>query len=473
VSGEGIPRRISKALLRFLQLSVCGTESSSQRHNFQHCLAPSWKRHPALGAKVKRVFLFLLSCAAIFPCSVMTGLGQQSLNSGAPARPIALTGGLKGNGPFAVDYSFKGTNGSAPTATPIQDATGNLYGTTSSGGPAGLGVVFKLDTSNHEKVLHAFSGPDGATPFGALVMDGSGNLYGTTSAGGGSNACQGGCGTVFKIDTTGTETVLHSFSGNPDGANPYAGLVMDGSGNLYGTTEYGGSGSGTVFKIDPAGNESVLYSFGGSPNDGAGPMAALTLDPSGNLYGTTFTGGTAGFGTVFEVDTTNTETVLYNFTGLADGANPFGGVTRDDVSGTLYGTAENGGRSKSGLYRIAPDIPHGCCRGVLYALNGGGLQVLYTFTGGNDGGNPASSLVLSNGFLYGTTLIGGPGHRGTAFSVTVATGSESVLHGFSGGKDGGTPGAGLLLNSAGVLYGTTQNGGGRNKFGTVFQYKTK
>ena len=374
-----------------------------------------------------------------------------------------------GNGHFALDYSFKGSNGATPTATPIQDGAGNLYGTTSTGGSGGLGVVFMLDTSHHETVLHNFSGnPDGATPNGALVMDGFGNLYGTTSAGGAA-----GLGTVFKIDTSGTESVVHSFGGNPDGANPYAGLVMDKSGNLYGTTENGGSGSGTVFKIDTAGNESVLYSFGGSPNDGADPKAALILDPSGNLYGTTFMGGAAGFGTVFELDTTNTETILYSFTGGADGANPFGGVTRDDVSGTLYGTVENGGKKGKGL-SPSPwlDRPYGCCKGVLYAVNGGGLQVVYTFTGGNDGGNPASSLVLSNGLLYGTTLIGGPGHRGTAFSVTIATGNETVLHGFKGGKsDGGTPGAGLLLGNAGVLYGTAETGGKYQNFGTVFQYK--
>jgi len=397
---------------------------------------------------------------------VTTGLGQQNLNSGAQARPIALAGGLNGNGHFAVDYSFKGTNGSAPTATLIQDAAGNLYGTTSSGG-SGLGVVFKLDTTNHETVLHTFLGPDGATPFGALVLDGFGNLYGTTSAGGAA-----GLGTVFKIDTNDTETVVHSFTGNPDGASPYAGLVMDVAGNLYGTTESGGtSNCGTVFKIDTGGNESVLHGFACSPNDGADPKAALTLDSNGNLYGTTYTGGTAGFGTAFELDTTNTETVLYNFTGGADGANPFGGLTLDP-SGILYGTAENGGKKSNGPYLGGPwlDRPYGCCKGVLYALNGGGLQVLYTFTGGNDGGSPAASLVLSNGILYGTTLIGGPGHRGTAFSVTIATGSETVLHGFTGKSDGGIPGAGLLLNNAGVLYGTAATGG-RFQYGTVFQYK--
>ena len=347
-----------------------------------------------------------------------------------------------------------------PTAALIQDLAGNLYGTTSSGGSAGLGVVFKLNTTNTETVLHAFTGPDGAIPHGNLVLDGSGNLYGTTFSGGVS-----GLGTVFKIDTSGTETVLHSFAGSPDGARPYAGLVMDGLGNLYGTTENGGaSGFGTVFKVDITGAETVLHSFAGGSSDGTDPTARVVLDAHGNLYGTTFMGGSSGKGTVFKLDRTNTETVLYNFTGGADGGNPFGGLTL--ANGTLYGTTENGG-SKS---------PHqyGCCKGVLFALSGNFIsvseKVLYTFTGRKDGGTPVADLVLYNGALYGTTLSGGPGHRGTAFSVTIASGQEQVLHGFTGKSDGATPHAGLLINAAGVIYGTTEKGG-RFKQGTVFQYK--
>lgn len=378
--------------------------------------------------------------------------------SAVQSSPAGAVGQSK-SGHFGVDYAFNGTNGAAPTATLIEDPAGNLYGTTSSGG-AGFGVVFKLDTANRETVLHKFTGnPDGATPYGHLVLDGSGNLYGTTFSGG-----TAGLGTVFKIDRSGKETVVHSFTGNPDGANPCAGLVRDNSGNLYGTTENGGAfGFGTIFKIDASGNETVLRSFAGSPSDGADPTADLILDGDGNLYGTTFTGGSGGFGTVFELDTTNTETILWNFTGGADGGNPFGGLTRD-ANRVLYGTTENGGGTQ------LVDRPGGCCRGVVYELNGNTETPLYTFTGGNDGGNPAADLVLSNGVLYGTTLSGGSGHRGTAFAVTIATGSESVLHGFTGGKDGATPGAGLLMNAAGVLYGTAE-GGGRYQQGTVFQYK--
>ena len=372
----------------------------------------------------------------------------------------------KGNH-FGVDYSFKGQDGSAPTATLIQDAAGNLYGTTSSGGATGLGVVFKLSTANQETVLHSFSGPDGATPNGRLVLDGAGNLYGTTSAGGAS-----GLGTVFKIDVSGTETVLHSFTGNPDGANPYAGLVIDGSGNLYGTTEAGGSSNfGTVFSVDSNGVEAVVHSFAGEPTDGADPKADITLDTAGNLYGTTFTGGSQGFGTVFEIDAANSETILYNFSDLADGSNPFGGLTLD-ANGVLYGTTENGGKKSANGPIGNPDLerPYGCCKGVVYSIGSSGFSVLYTFTGGNDGGMPTADLVLSGGVLYGTTLSGGPANRGTAFSVTVATDTESILHGFTGKTDGGIPGAGLLLGSNGLLYGTTEDGG-HYQHGIVFQFK--
>ena len=422
------------------------------------------------------VLALLVTPAAIGQQGSRLGFGLSSEQSFGPESDGP---GKGGGGGFGVDYAFKGgASGAGPAAALIQDPAGNLYGTTSQGGDlscpdnpnVGCGVVFRLDTRNREKVLHAFAGgaSDGATPYGRLVMDGSGNLYGTTSSGGAF-----GLGTVFKIDPSGTETVLYSFSGGIDGANPYAGLVMDGADDLYGTTENGGaSNSGTIFKIDAGGNENVLYTFKGGTSDGADPKAGLTFDPAGNLYGTTFSGGSGGYGTVFELNTSGAETVIYNFTGGADGGNPFGGVTRDST-GVLYGTAENGGsHSPVGRGGPVPDGHYGCCKGSLYALDGDNFSVMYTFTGGNDGGSPASDLVLSAGVLYGTTLVGGPGHRGTAFSLTISTRSESVLHGFTGKADGGTPQAGLLMNGAGVLYGTAE-GGGRNQKGTVFQYKLK
>ncbi|HEV2379549.1 MAG TPA: choice-of-anchor tandem repeat GloVer-containing protein [Terriglobia bacterium] len=195
---------------------------------------------------------------------------------------------------YKVLYSFSGGSGSQPVAGLVRDAGGNLYGTTSSGGLR-WGTVFKLNKSGKETLLYRFAGGvDGANPFGALLLDSAGTLYGTTAAGG------LGYGTVFKVDQSGHETVLFSFTGGMDGASPYDGLVRDEAGNLYGTTLYGGSGTGcyplstigcgTVFELDVAGREAVLYSFSGG-SDGGLPYAGLIRDGAGSLYGTTQPGG--------------------------------------------------------------------------------------------------------------------------------------------------------------------------------------
>jgi uncharacterized repeat protein (TIGR03803 family) len=208
--------------------------------------------------------------------------------------------------------------------------------------------VFELDPTGKETVLYNFTGgADGFEPNGDLVRDSEGNLYGTAFEGGSSNA-----GVVFKVDPTGKETVLYSFTGGADGAHPYAGLVRDEAGNLYGTTGDGGNcefNCGVVFKVDPTGKETVLYSFTGSGGvDGGLPYGRLVRDKQGNLYGTTWAGGNQGSyctgfcGVVFKVDPTGKETVLYTFTGQADGANPFAGLLRD-TQGNLYGTTQYGG----------------------------------------------------------------------------------------------------------------------------------
>ncbi len=175
--------------------------------------------------------------------------------------------------------------GAGPYGGVIQDSAGNLFGTTTGGGTAGDGVVFKVDPSGRETVLHNFSGADGVSPEAGLIRDSSGNLYGTTVRGGVFDA-----GVVFKLDATGAETVLYSFcaqSGCADGSNPNAGVVRDASGNLYGTTTWGGaSGNGTVYKLDTTGHQTVLYSFNGGA-DGGRPFGGVVLGPSGNLYGTT------------------------------------------------------------------------------------------------------------------------------------------------------------------------------------------
>jgi uncharacterized repeat protein (TIGR03803 family) len=193
--------------------------------------------------------------------------------------------------------------------------------------------------------LHSFTGSngDGKDPLAGLIADASGNLYGTTFKGGGSRNCYDGCGTVFKLTPTGTETVLYSFTSSGDGANPDAGLIADASGNLYGTTHNGGSPNcpyrcSTVFKVTPAGTETVVYSFTGS-FDGSGPRGGLIADASGNLYGTTYQGGKYGFGTVFKVTPSGSETVLYSFSDGSDGGEPYAGLIAD-ASGNLYGTSQ-------------------------------------------------------------------------------------------------------------------------------------
>jgi len=204
---------------------------------------------------------------------------------------------------FTVLYTFTSTaDGEQPDASLSQDAAGNLYGTTQYGGTkGGYGTVFKLDTAGKETVLRSFAGtPDAEDPYSGLTLDKAGNFYGTTLYGG----TGGGFGTVFKVHA-GKETLLHSFAGTPDGEDPRSVLVRDGAGNLYGTTQYGGTngGFGTVFKLDAKGKLTLLHSFAGTP-DGEDPYAGLLRDKAGNLYGTTQYGGSGGgFGTVFKLDT--------------------------------------------------------------------------------------------------------------------------------------------------------------------------
>ena len=303
-------------------------------------------------------------------------------------------------------------------------------------------------------VLHSFSGgADGKTPYG-LVRDQAGNLYGTTASGGASNS-----GTVFKLDASGTETVLYTFTGGADGKLPIGPLVLDPSGNLYGTTNDGGKpyacflgyfGCGVVFKLDAAGEGTVLYTFTGGTDGGEPYSVGLVRDASGNLYGTTAAGGTSDEGTVFKLDTTGKETVLYSFG--SGGVEPFAGLVRD-ASGNLYGTTTNGG---SGF-------------GVVFKLDTAGKEtVLHKFTGGADGAVPYAGLVLdAAGNFYGTTTAGGASNFGTVFKLDTA-GTETVLHSFTGGADGAVPYAGLVLDAAGNFYGTTTAGGASN-FGTVFE----
>ncbi len=347
-----------------------------------------------------------------------------------------------------VLYSFTGgADGSSPNAV-VLDSAGNLYGTTANGGAFGVGVVFKVDTSGKETVLYTFTGgADGANPY-AVILDSAGNLYGVTESGG------DGAGVVFKVDTSGNETVLYTFTGGADGAYPN-GVILDSAGNLYGTTTYGGtSGAGVVFRLDMSGNESVLYPFTGE-NDGGYSDAGVILDSAGNLYGTTSGGGASGAGLVFKVDASGNETVLFTFTGGADGGYPYAGVVRDSA-GILYGTTSGGG---------TPGL------GVVFKVDTSGNEtVLYTGQRGLDGDQPylAGVILDSVGNLYGTEAFGGAGGEGVVYKLD-SSGHEKVLYAFHDSADGEYPyNAGVIFGSDGNLYGTADRGGKAGE-GVVYQ----
>ena len=370
-----------------------------------------------------------------------------------------------------VLYSFTGANGDGyyPAAAVVMDSAGNLYGTTVYGGANGDGTVFKLSPSGVETILHSFTGTngDGSDPYGGLIMDSAENLYGVTVFGGKNNA-----GTVFRISPNGKEKILYTFGNKKsDGASPNAALVMDSAGNLYGTTFGGGGtycslGCGTVFKLSPSRKETILYRFGNTNNDGVWPSASLFMDSAGDLYGTTSKGGANGDGTIFELSPSGSETILYSFTGVnGDGANPVAGLIMDS-EGNFYGTTSNGGDS------ICDD---GC--GTVFKFSQSGAEtILYSFTGRDHfGASPEAGLVMDSvGNLYGTTLNGGSDYCseigcGTVFRLSSNGGAESTLHRFTGTTgDGSNPSAGLIMDDAGNLYGTTQ-GGGATGYGSVFK----
>jgi uncharacterized repeat protein (TIGR03803 family) len=358
-------------------------------------------------------------------------------------------------------------DGYLPRAGLIFGSDGALYGTTAYGGTSGVNsTVFKLTPAAtppwNETVLYKFcqtaNCSDGYLPVAGLIFGSDGALYGTTRFGGGS----GGNGTVFKLTLAGAETVLYNFcskSNCSDGSEPFAGLIFGSDGALYGTTFSGGtSGNGTVFKLTLAGTETVLYNFCSKANcrDGANPGAGLIFGSSGApgahlsvLYGTTSIGGTPSDGTVFKLLSAGAETVLYNFcskSNCSDGSEPFAGLIFGS-DGALYGTTALGGTHNQGtVFKLKPT---------------GTETVLYNFgSQSNDGSGPEATLIFgSDGALYGTTFSGGTSGNGTVFKLTPAATppwNETVLYSFTGGGDGRYPNGGLIFGSDGALYGTTR-----------------
>jgi uncharacterized repeat protein (TIGR03803 family) len=284
-----------------------------------------------------------------------------------------------------------------------------------------------------------------------------------------------------------TYTVIHTFTGGTDGGQPLAGFVMDAAGNLYGTASGGGNypnDNGVVFEMTESGVETVLHIFGVAP-DGASPEASLLMDSAGNLYGTTYAGGTNGLGTVFKLSQSNsvwTEKVLYNFAGGTDGANPRASLIMDK-EGNLYGTTCAGGAYSAGTGGICflnGPLPSG--GGTVFELSQSGKEtVLHSFGGGTDGANPWAGVTRdAEGNLYGTTSVGGTNAYGTVFELTPVPVStlnppmyeERILHNFTGQEDGDVPYAGLIFGSSRTLYGATTGGGDNVTMpggGTVFE----
>jgi uncharacterized repeat protein (TIGR03803 family) len=331
-----------------------------------------------------------------------------------------------------------------PSSALTRDAKGNLYGTMACGGDSNSGAIARLAPDGRITVVHHFTGSDGSNPEGDLLRDGAGNLYGTTYEGGASNS-----GTIYKVTHEGTYSLLHSFAPDSDGSSPVGGLIKDHFGNLYGTAySHGSLGAGTVFKLAPDATFTVLHSFGTVDGTGYAPSCCLVSDASGNLFGTTQSGGASGSGTVFRLAPDGTHVVLYSFSGGNDGAQPFGLAW--GRAGVLYGLTSVGGSDGAGtLFKLAVD---------------GAFSLVHTFTGGAE--YPGGGLARDgHGNLYGvaTRSVSGPG---AVFRVAT-DGTFTVLYSFTGGNDGSDPRTRPVLDAAGNVYGTATGGGGG--YGTIFK----
>ncbi len=360
---------------------------------------------------------------------------------------VTTNGGFRTTASFALGADCEGSL--------LQGPDGNFYGTTFAGGSSGVGTVFKVATNGTLTTLVNFAGTNGANPCSGLTLGMDGDFYGTSTRGGDSDS-----GTIFKVRTNGVLTTLFSFTApvgsariNAHGAYPQAALALGPDGNFYGTTYQGGdAGLGTVFQLTPSGVFTSKASFAGT--NGAYPTAALTLGSDKNFYGTTAGGGSSGYGTAFRLTINGTLTTLASFED-ATGAKPCSGLTLGP-DGNFYGTAVWGGSNDSGVvFQLKPN---------------GTLSTVANFSGKN-GDYPYAPLVLAaDGNLYGTTQSGGSNNSGCVFRVTTE-GALTTLFSFEGpGPTGANPGGDLVLGSDGAFYGTTSGGGTGN--GTIFRMTT-
>jgi uncharacterized repeat protein (TIGR03803 family) len=374
-----------------------------------------------------------------------------------------------------VIFSFEEDEGEYADTDLETDSAGNIYGTTVLGGDFGGGTVFQLSpTANGwvHTVLYSFTGGiDGGEPYKGVTIDRQGNLYGTAVTGGSGN-CEGGCGVVYKLTNnkgTWTQTVVHAFTGGNDGSGPGARVTVDRAGNIYGMAPTGGGfGLGTIYKIRPTSHGtwifSVIHAFTGGP-DGATGSAGRMILRNGHLYGAVTAGGNYGSGIVFEVNPHGVGErdlkVLYSFRGQPDGSFPYGALLFDG-SGNVYGTTYYGGANGIGsVYKLSPQ-----------PVGEWTEEVIYSFQEGADGNSPISNLVFDNaGNLFGTTSEGGLG-SGTIFKLSPVGGgkwNETVVHAFEGPPDGGFAYNGMVVDIFGNFYGATVHGGDDND-GCVYQF---
>ena len=390
---------------------------------------------PAPSVFVRRPFRRSVAAATILGLTAAVSLPATSARAqDVPTVLHAFTGGA--------------TDGASPVGALILGPDGAFYGTTTYGGTARNGTVFRLAADGTFSVLYSFGGGlSGGEPTAALVLGADGNFYGTTQFGGAYNE-----GTLFQVTPAGGEAVLVDFGGD-FGAQPVSSLVQDAAGNFYGTTQFGGTyGDGTVFQYTATGSFNVLYAFGG--DDGVQPISALAFGPDGNLYGTTEYGGYYDNGTVFQITTTGSLTVLHDFRN-GDGVSPQGALTLLPGSTTFYGTASEGGANGYGT--------------VFEITTAGTFTKLHDFTGADGNYSQAALTYASDGNFYGTTFNGGTLQgNGTLYELTPAGGFTSLADLTL--ATGENPAAPLLQGADGALYGTAYSAGNTGfNDGTVFR----
>lgn len=444
---------------------------------------------------VMMIFIFLLGSFLLQAQNVLVGLTSNGGPQGKGAAFSVTTSGAN----FSVIKGFADW-GKTPIADLYRNDDGNFYGTTSSGGTYTDGSVFMMTPTGAITILKQFNiSVDGAYPNGELIKGADGNFYGMTSAGGANSY-----GTIFKITPTGIFTVIRSLNITTDGSNPRGHLLLAGDGNFYGITYGGGAnGAGTIFKLTPAGVFTVIHSMN-KTTEGGNSYSSLTLGKDGNLYGVTYTGGTFNYGTIFKCTTTGVLTVLHQLNATTDGS----GIQSDLIQatdGNFYGTAYSGGTGGVGtIFKITPagvftvlrsliwttdgSNPYGSLYqnsdGFLYGTttgagaNGNGVffkismagayMVLHSFSSATEGAAPKSAVVKgADGNLYGTTSTGGANGWGTAYKITTA-GVLTPLAQFDGSSMGNVPYESLIKGSDSAYYGTTSTAGAFGA-GTIFK----